>query len=184
LPRIFAPLATPIDGSSSVLESRTFRLRRLCVSEFPRCLHPPAPPAVKLRVAPKLRSSSLAVTWPRVSSNPASTAGSIMTSRPDSNFASSGKPADESSRLIGTCTPPPNSGCNLNFNPVSTAGCPAVYRRIQFNSASSCPAGTAFPIPLQGYQLLRSLGRIKLWKQVQKSDEFVDITSYGATIDY
>jgi len=117
LPRILSPLAAPTDGSSSVLEFRTFRCCRLCVSEFPRCLHPPAPPAVKLRVAPKLRSSSLAVTWPRVSPNPASTAGSIMTSRPDSNFASSGKPADESSRLIGTCTPLPDPGCNLNFNP-------------------------------------------------------------------
>jgi hypothetical protein len=57
-----------------------------------------------------------------------------------------------------------------------------VYRRIQFNPASSCPAGIAFPISLQGYQLLRSLGRIKLWKQVQKLDEIVDITSYGAIV--
>jgi hypothetical protein len=70
------------------------------------------------------------------------------------------------------------------FNPASTTGFPAVYCRIQFNFASSCQAGTAFPIPLQGYQLLRRVGRIKLWKQVQKTDEFVDITSYGAILKY
>ena len=49
------------------------RLRRRCFSRFPRIRHPPVVPPPRLRVSP----------------NPASAAGSTMTPRLDSNFASS-----------------------------------------------------------------------------------------------
>jgi hypothetical protein len=36
---------------------------------------------------------------------------------------------------------------------------------------------------LQGHQLVKSVGWFNLWKQVQKAEEPVDITSLGALID-
>jgi hypothetical protein len=57
---------------------------------------------------------------------------------------------------------------------------PTANCRLQLNAASSCHAGTAFPIPLQGYQLMRRLGWIDLWKQVENEETSVDFTRVGA----
>ena len=85
---------------------------------MPRISHPSAVPYLRLRVAPI----------------PAATAGSIMTPRLDSNFASSDQAADESSCPIGSCTFPSDSGCILNLNPAfhrrTSRLCTAEFNRV------------------------------------------------------
>ena len=73
--------------------------------------------------------------------------GPMMTSRLDSNFASSAETADESSCPAGLAHSKPNSGCSLNLAwhfplPSPAWGCPT---RLRFTPY--CLAGTAFPIP-------------------------------------
>jgi hypothetical protein len=65
----------------------------------------------------------------------------------------------------------------------STRRFPGCVPPHSFQSCIFLPGWNCVPSPLQGYQLLRRVGRFKLWKQVQKSDEFVDITSYGALFE-
>ena len=142
-------------------------------------------PAVRLRVAPSIRSSGYAderfsefprIAHPsavpkvnlRVAPNPASTTGSTMNSRLSSNFASSACAADESSRPSESCTFLPYSGCILNLNPAFHPSLSQTYES---------PDSIALCIVLQGeklrYQLAAGLptvwrlGRIDLWKQVQ-----------------
>jgi hypothetical protein len=100
-------------------------------SEFPRIPRPPALPPMRLQVAP----------------NPASAAGPMMTPRFSANFASSGCAADESSRPIGSRIFPPDSGCLLNLALSSLTGQAGQVLRNSIELASSCQAGTAFPIP-------------------------------------
>jgi len=81
--------------------------------------HPPAAPSIRLRVAP----------------NSALTARPMMTPRFNSNFASSGKPADESSCPIGSCTFPPDSGYILNL---CSAACNRFPNCVPSSSIESC----------------------------------------------
>jgi hypothetical protein len=60
------------------------------------------------------------------------------------------------------------------------AGKPAWEVQFQPHFASSCQAGNASPISLQGHQLKWSLGPFDLWKQVQKTELSVDFTNDGA----
>jgi hypothetical protein len=136
-----------------------------------------------LRVTPNLVPSGSPPLRLRVSPNPASTSGSMMTPRLDSNFASSARAADESSFPAGSCTFLPNSGCVLNLN--SAFHCrqadyesPTLTNFRIFLSGRNCVSNS-----LQGHQLERRLGRFNLWKQVQKEESSVDITSSGALID-
>jgi len=134
---------------------------------FRRIPHLPAVPRVKLRVAPNLRSlaspSNGLSSFPEPRHLPAF-AASASSSVPESciyGWVDDDSPtalelcilwparaADESSCPIGSCTFPPDPGCNLSLNS-------ALRRRIRrlckaqasSNSASSCQAGIAFPIP-------------------------------------
>jgi hypothetical protein len=59
-----------------------------------------------------------------------------------------GRAADESSCPIGSCTFPPDPGCNLSLNPALLCRIRRLCKaQISSNSASSCQAGIAFPIP-------------------------------------
>jgi len=53
------------------------------------------------------------------------------------------------------------------------------------NSTETCivlPGWNCVSNSLEDHQLLRSLDRVDLWKQVEKSDESVDFTLIGAVI--
>ena len=102
------------------------------------------------RVASVPAPSGLPSLRPQVSPSPASTAGSMMTSRFSSNFASSAEPRMNlrvqsglsQSRLTLDAFSQSHSGFHL---PASRP----VYLRFQPHPASSCQAGTVFPIPCQ-----------------------------------
>jgi hypothetical protein len=95
------------------------------IVELPRLSRPPATPLLRLRVTP----------------DPASTAGSMMTPRLVSNFASSAYTVDESSFPIGSCTFLPSSGCILNFHPTfhfrTSRSCPVAFNQFLHRPAKS-----------------------------------------------
>ena len=91
--------------------------------------------------------------------------------------------ADESSHRSGLCTSPPDSGWLLH-----RAGAAS----LPDEPAAKCPLD-GFPIVLpgwncvssclQGHQLKGSVGRRRLWIQVQNVESSVDFTIYSAEIE-
>lgn len=137
------PRVAPVLASSSLVWWRLsgyprnsfLQLGRRWIFGYPRISHPPVVPSMRIRASP----------------NPASTAGPMMIPQLDSNFASSGYTADESSCSIGSCTFPPDSGCFLiRFRPstavVADCGLPnwILHRPARLNCVSNS---------LQGHQL-------------------------------
>ena len=132
MPRIFSPLAKSIDCSSgspripsppTVPFDLAFRL--------PRIFDLPAVPSLPCRVAPTPLYG-----W------------TMMNSRLYSNFASSGKPADESSCSIESCSLLPDPPMHFQSQPINSLSasrqCTDVFKS-QF--ASSCQARTAVQLP-------------------------------------
>ena len=140
---------------------------------------------VDLRVPPDFTPSGRSVSASPGCPVSAATAGSMMSPRLCSNFASAAIPqatprvsplhapagctADESSSSIGSCNPCLTLQCNLNLFRSSTCGKP--------------PADSRFPLllhlpalpelqskSLQGHQLKRRVGPFNLCTQVQNFD--------------
>jgi len=91
-----------------------------------------------LRVAPNPQPFGGAVSASPGCPASASTAGSMMSPRLYSNFASSGKPADEPSCAIESRSPCLTLDAFSISNRLSTAGKPTMNRQFNLNTASTC----------------------------------------------
>ena len=150
---------------------------------------------VDLRVPPDFAPSGRSVSASPGCPVSAATAGSMMSPRLRSNFASAailraiprvsplhapaGCAADESSNSIGSCNPCLTLQCNLNLFRSSTCGKPPVFSR--FRLLPHLPALPELQSNLlQGHQLKGRVGLLNLCTQVQNFDKFVDFTMHGA----
>jgi hypothetical protein len=145
-------------------------LHRRPIPEFPRLSHPPAFPLMPLQVSPNLASSGCTV--------------SASSSVPESCFH--GWVDDDSLAGLELRILDPRSRMNLRVLPGLAHSCQtldAFSISIRPSAAvSSCvpPSSIQFRIVLfggncvsrllLGHQLIRSLGRNNLWKQVQKRE--------------
>jgi len=140
---------------------------------------------VDLRVPPGLAPSGRSVSTSPGCPVSAATAGSMMSPRLCSNFASAAIPqaiprvsplhapagcaADESSSSFGSCNPCSTLRCNLNLFRSSTCGKPPAYSR--FPLLPHLPALLELQSKsLQGHQLKGRLGPFNLCMQVQNFD--------------
>jgi hypothetical protein len=131
LPRIFAPLARRLIEYSGCPEFPILlRRRRLSFQVTPN----PQPFGLTVYASPGCPGS-------------ASPAGSMMNPRLYSNFASPGKPADESSCATESDNPCPTLDALLISIRLSTAGKPTMEHQFNLNPASTCLTRTAVQLP-------------------------------------
>jgi len=140
---------------------------------------------VDLRVPPDFAPSGRSVSASSGCPVSSATAGSMLSPRLYSNFASAaillaiprvsplhapaGCAADESSSSFGSCNPCRTSRCNLNLFRSSTCGKPPAFSR--FRLLLHLPALPELQSnSLQGHQLKRRLGPLNLCMQVQNFD--------------
>jgi hypothetical protein len=141
LPRIFAPLARRLIEYSGCPEFPILlRRRRLSFQVTPN----PQPFGLTVYASPGCPGS-------------ASPAGSMMNPRLYSNFASPGKPADESSCATESDNPCPTLDALLISIRLSTAGKPTMEHQFNLNPASTCLTRTAVQLPTGRYRPLRPL---------------------------
>jgi hypothetical protein len=131
LPRLLHLPAVPTVSFRVAPSPRSLGCSVWRISEFPRITHPPAAPSMRLRVTPV----------------PASTAGSMMTPRLNSNFASSDQPRMNlrfQSGLARSCQTLDAISVSFRQSTAGQAGCELPCSTAP---ASSWLTGTAFPIP-------------------------------------
>ena len=149
------------------------------ISGFPRISRLPAVPSPLSSGCPVSAATAGSMLSPRLRSNFASAAILLANPRVSPLHAPAGCAADESSSSFGSCNPCLTTQCNLNLFRSSTCGKPPAYSRCRL-----LPHLPALPElqsnSLQGHQLKGRLGPLNLCTQVQNFDKFVDFTMYGA----
>ena len=195
-PRNWSATGAAFDASPSIPEYCIFRLCRWgtsgsprtflsigvadwWISGFPRISRLPAVPSPLSSGCPVSAATAGSMLSPRLRSNFASAAILLANPRVSPLHAPAGCAADESSSSIGSCNPCLTSRCNLNLFRSTTCGKPPVFSRVPL-----LPHLPALPElqsnSLQGHQLKGRLGPLNLCTQVQNFDKFVDFTMYGA----
>ena len=116
----------------------------------------------------------------RVAPIPAATAGSIMTPRLDSNFASSDEPRMNLRVQSGLAHSRLTLDAFSNPTQPYRAGLADHVLPGPIKSRIFLPGWNCVSNSLQGHQLERSVRQFDLWKQVQKSGKSVDFTTTGA----
>jgi len=149
------------------------------ISGFPRISRLPAVPSPLPSGCPVSAATAGSMMSPRLHSNFASAAILLANPRVSPLHAPAGCAADESSSSIGSCNPCLTSRCDLNLFRSLTCGKPPVVSRVPL--LSHLPASPELQSNLlQGHQLKGRVGLLNLCTQVQNFDKFVDFTMHGA----